>query len=136
MPLIPQPTREQQPWILSSIPKTFVLRILSPSQVLYVGKVHAIASSNAYGPFDILPGHTNFISIIFKRLIIYPEQGDSQEFALDTGILRFVNNTSDLYLGIEVTQVLQALPQVDFDFLREETQEKVDLRKQQQASAS
>ena len=114
MSLIPQPTREQKPWILTHIPQTFVLRILNPTQVLFVGKVKAFASQNRMGQFDVLPGHTNIISIIYKRLIIYPETGQPKEFDIDTGILRFMNNSCELYLGVETTEVMKSLPQFDF----------------------
>ncbi|MEN8253484.1 MAG: hypothetical protein ABFQ62_03870 [Patescibacteria group bacterium] len=132
MALIPQPTREQQPWILSTIPQTFVLRILNPTQVLFVGKVKAFASQNRMGQFDVLPGHTNIISIIYKRLIIYPENGQPREFDIDTGILRFMNNSCELYLGIETTKVMKDLPQFDFAQIAQETQEKIDQREVQQ----
>lgn len=111
MQLIPQPTREQKPWILSHIPQTFVLRVLTPQAVVFIGKVKAIASNNNMGQFDVLPGHTNLISIIYKKLIVYPEVGMPKEFTLDTGILRFINNSCDLYLGLELTEVLENLPE-------------------------
>ncbi len=114
VPIIPQPTREQQPWILSALPQTFVLRILNPQQVLFVGKVKALASANSRGPFDILPGHTNLISIIYQSLLVYLENGQAQEFDIDTGILRFMNNSCDLYLGIELEKELSQLPEFDF----------------------
>lgn len=126
MPLIPQPTREQKPWILSYIPQTFVLRILNPTQVLFVGKVKAFASQNRMGQFDVLPGHTNIISIIYKRLIIYPEIGQPKEFDIDTGILRFINNSCELYLGIETSEVMKSLPQFDFAQIDRVVQGKID----------
>jgi len=109
MALIPQPTREQQPWILTAIPETFVLKILKPQELVFLGKVHAVASINYKGPFDVLPGHTNIISVIYKSAGIYQENGENLKFDFDVGILRFINNTADLYLGLEFTQVLEKL---------------------------
>ena len=126
MPLIPQPTREQKPWILSTIPQTFVLKILNQSRVVFIGKVKAIASANAYGSFDILPGHTNFVAIIFQKLILYPQIGVKQEFEIDTGILRFINNSCEVYLGVQLSEELKDLPEFDFSAL--ETESKIKER--------
>jgi len=120
MAIIPAPTREQQPWILSAIPETFVLKVLDPQQILFVGKVHALASANYKGSFDILPGHVNLISIIYKNASIFPELGDQQEFVFDVGILRFVNNAADLYVGLEFSQVLDQVAAKQGQQLRQE----------------
>ena len=110
MALIPQPTREQTPWVLTNIPQTYVLKVLKPQELVFLGKVKAVASTNYLGPFDVLPGHTNIISIIYKDAKIYPESGDQIDFKFDVGILRFINNSADLYLGLEFTAILQQLP--------------------------
>lgn len=106
MALIPKPTQTQQSWILSKIPQTFVLRILNPQELLFVGKVHALSSANYKGNFDILPGHANIISIIYRKVELFGETDQKQVFEFDVGILRFINNSADLYLGLEFSQVL------------------------------
>ena len=93
--------------MLSDIPETYVLKVLKPQELVFLGKVKAVASTNYKGPFDILPGHISIISIIYKEARVYQEDGIQLDFEFDVGILRFINNSADLYIGLEFTQVLK-----------------------------
>lgn len=110
--LITKPTRDQQPWVLSNLPQSFVLKVINPQEVVFVGKIKALASVNIDGEFDVLPGHTNFISIVNQRVWLYHLDNKRQELKIDVGVLRFVNNQADLYLGLEFTQVESQLEQL------------------------
>ena len=100
---------ENNPWMLSSIPQTFVLRLMNHEKVLFIGKVKALQSINRYGSFSILAGHTNFITIIYQKLFYYPAVGDKIEIDIDSGMLRYLNNSADVYLGIEASEELEQL---------------------------
>lgn len=100
---------ESNPWILSSIPQTFVLRLMDHEKVVFIGKVKALQSINRYGSFSILAGHTNFITIIYQKLFYYPAVGEKQELDIDSGMLRYLNNSADVYLGIEASAELDKL---------------------------
>jgi len=80
-------------------PKYF-LRVLITSQkgILYNGQAKAISSINKKGPFDILPLHTNFISLIYKTIKINSSGKKIKEFKLNTGVLRVKNNTAEAIL--------------------------------------
>jgi F0F1-type ATP synthase epsilon subunit len=45
------------------------IKVQTPRDVLYEGPALAISSKNSQGPFDILPQHANFISLIDKQPI-------------------------------------------------------------------
>lgn len=60
----------------------------------------AISSFNESGPFDILPEHANFISIIKDTLIIHKDQGQKNEMKIGRGILRTHSNQVEIYLEI------------------------------------
>jgi len=100
---------QNNPWILNKIPQTFVLRVMDHEKVIFIGKVKALQSVNKYGSFSILAGHTNFISIIYKKLFYYPVVGSMEEIPIDTGMIRYLNNAADIYLGIEATDQLDEL---------------------------
>lgn len=72
--------------------------------VLYQGKINALTSINDKGTFDILPFHTNFISVIKDRIILHKRSGDDQEFKLKKGVLKIVGNQVSVFLGIEGLQ--------------------------------
>jgi len=75
--------------------------IYGPESILYQGKVKAVTSVNDKGKFDILPLHSNFISIVKNYLILHELQGSQKEFKLKQGVLRLVNNQMSIFLGLE-----------------------------------
>lgn len=44
--------------------KRMHLRVQAPFKTYFDGDVYSVSGANATGPFDILPGHHNFISIL------------------------------------------------------------------------
>lgn len=69
--------------------------------ILYEGKVRAITSKNVKGTFDILPTHSNFISLIEESLILHERAGTKKEFKMKNGVLEVVNNHVSVFLDLE-----------------------------------
>ena len=63
-------------------------------------EVFAITSNNLKGPFDVLPEHENFISIIKDRLIVHKTRKDKEEIKIDTGIIKVNDNIVNVFLGL------------------------------------
>ena len=66
-------------------------------------EVAAISSVNKEGPFDVLPQHANFISIIKNELILYPTLNSPEKIPLKLGIFKFIKNEAKIYLSVEQT---------------------------------
>lgn len=66
----------------------------------YRGGAVAISSTNPVGRFDILPEHTNFISLIFKRLTIHLEDKKKIDYEFNRGVLEVSDNVAKVFLGI------------------------------------
>lgn len=84
---------------------TLFVSIKSPEGVVFEGNVIALSSYNDNGPFDILPMHANFISIVKNKIIIYENKKTVKEFKLDNAILKASNNNVKVFLGIENLKV-------------------------------
>ncbi len=69
--------------------------------IVYEGKVKSLTSFNEKGLFDVLPLHTNFISIIKDSLILHERSGSDKTFKLKNGVLKIVANEVSIFLGIE-----------------------------------
>ncbi len=63
-------------------------------------EVSALSSFNEKGPFDILPLHENFISIITDKIILHKKDGTSKEIAIERGVLKIIENQVSVYLGV------------------------------------
>lgn len=41
------------------------VKVFSPFHVYYEGEAYSVSAVNKTGPFDVLPGHANFFSLLF-----------------------------------------------------------------------
>lgn len=78
-----------------------MLTVKSREKTLFEGEVTSITSYNEKGKFDVLPLHSNFISLIGEKIIIQPTVGPTQEIQLDNAVLRVIENTIQIFIGIE-----------------------------------
>lgn len=76
------------------------LLIRSREKLLFNGPVLAVSSVNESGPFDILPEHINFISIIKDFITIRLPDGKIQRISINDAILKAINNDVKIFLGI------------------------------------
>lgn len=80
----------------------FVATFWSPAigQIGYRGPAMALSSENGLGKFDILAGHTNFITLIFNRLTISTNEKKKIEYKFKRGVLEVSDNLVRVFLGI------------------------------------
>lgn len=79
-----------------------LLLIRNRQGIVFNEEVKALSSINERGPFDVLPEHANFISIIKENLIIHKKEGSKQEMKIPSGILRVHENRIEVYLEVSV----------------------------------
>lgn len=79
---------------------TLHLFIRSREKLLFDGPVKSVSSLNTSGPFDILPEHTNFISIIKDFIAIGLPDGRMQKIKINDAILKVINNEVRIFLGV------------------------------------
>ena len=66
----------------------------------FSGKAKAVSSKNKVGDFDILPHHSNFVTVIRESLVIQKKDGDQLEYEFDRGVLKVSDNEVEIFLGI------------------------------------
>lgn len=76
-------------------------KIITPEKTLFEGEVTAVQSFNATGEFSILPQHTNFISIIKDKIILFQEKQEPKVIELDSGVIYHNHDTVEAYIGIK-----------------------------------
>lgn len=69
-------------------------------KVIFDDDAHSVSSKNATGVFDILPEHSNFISLIMSPLTIRTMEGKKQEITFNNGLLKVRNNTVHCYIDL------------------------------------
>ena len=72
--------------------------------------VHALSSYNEIGIFDVLPLHTNFISLVREKLTLHKEGGNRaagpsgpearRDMEIGFGLVKVFQNNVHIYLGL------------------------------------
>jgi len=91
---------------MSNIPDTFNLVVYDESGELFSGPVAAIEAVNEAGPFSVLSGHTNLLSVISgsldnNKLVIHFLDGNMREFIIQQGVLKIFENAAEIFLVFE-----------------------------------
>jgi len=86
------------------------VKISSPQEILFNGKARSVSSKNSRGPFDILPEHANFITIIENQNIdIVDEKGAKMTIKVEQGILHQANDIVSIYTNIPNDEMLSEI---------------------------
>ncbi len=76
------------------------VEVRSRQGVIFNGELGAVSSFNAVGPFDVLPGHINFVSMIERKLELRRTDGRIEEFNVDNGVILVENNEVKVFIGV------------------------------------
>jgi len=66
----------------------------------FKGEASAVSSQNRLGKFDILPEHTNFITLIFGNLTIHTSDKKKIAYQFEKGVLEISENKVNVFLGL------------------------------------
>lgn len=76
------------------------VRISSPDETMWEGEAYSLSSVNSQGPFDILPFHTNFITIVENQPIKVHTPTKWEEFTFTNAIIYNRRNEVYIYTNI------------------------------------
>jgi F0F1-type ATP synthase epsilon subunit len=80
--------------------KRFKAKIFSPYQTYYQGEAVSLSAANRTGPFDILPGHINFFSLLTGGTVVVNTGYQRLEFQIGRGVLRVNSNEVTLFADV------------------------------------
>src|ERR1700733_2667690 len=92
----PQPSEQTS----SSDAQKIHLTVRNRTMILFNDDVKSVTSRNDTGVFDILPEHSNFISLISTPLIIGRLDGQKREIAFGNGIIKVKDNAVHCYVDL------------------------------------
>lgn len=80
---------------------TFHLKVYSPFKNYFEGDVNSISAVNDTGPFDILVGHHNFITLLNPcEMVIRANQKDDQKIKITRGIMQVKADDVIIFLDV------------------------------------
>jgi len=80
--------------------KRFKLKIFSPYQTYYQGEAVSLTAANRTGPFDILPGHINFFSLLTGGTVVVNTGFQRLEFQIGRGVVRVNQDAVTLFADV------------------------------------
>lgn len=81
-------------------PEKIHVTIRNRTQILFNSDVRSVTSKNDTGIFDILPEHSNFISLISSPLILRTLDGKKQEITFKNGLIKVKDSTVHCYVDL------------------------------------
>jgi F0F1-type ATP synthase epsilon subunit len=93
------PANPAPPAVVPSAEKIRVT-VRNRTQVLFDEEAKSISSKNDTGVFDVLPEHSNFISLITSPLIIRKLDGEKKEITFTSGLIKVKENTVHCYVDL------------------------------------
>lgn len=81
---------------------SLTVAVYNADVMVFEGPAASVSSTNNMGRFDVIPFHSNFITIISDNLVIYDTAGKKKEIKIDKGVLKVTGNKVDVLLGIIV----------------------------------
>lgn len=87
---------------MKQLDSTIKLNVIAraPFNVYYEGLAESVTATNKVGPFDVLPGHADFFSILSPGEIIIETASEPVSFNIVNGIITARDNEVMLFVNI------------------------------------
>ena len=72
----------------------------APFQIYYEGPAQIVSAKNKVGPFDILPGHTDFFSMLRPGEVVIDTTDQQIRFEISNGIISVRGGEVMLFVNI------------------------------------
>ncbi|MGM0482277.1 MAG: hypothetical protein ACQEP6_00215 [Patescibacteria group bacterium] len=77
------------------------VRIISLGEVVWEGYAQSISAENTSGPFDVLPQHANFITILKDTpIVVKTESKEEKKFTFPRSLLYAKENEIKIYANV------------------------------------
>ncbi|KKS46221.1 MAG: ATP synthase epsilon chain [Parcubacteria group bacterium GW2011_GWA1_47_8] len=74
------------------------VKITNTERIIWEGTAEAVSSENKDGPFDILPEHANFLTLVSNKPIMIHHAKGSQEFLFKQAIVYVFSDKVSVYV--------------------------------------
>jgi len=86
---------------IASSSNTMQVKVYSPFKVYFEGEAKSISAESATGPFDILPKHHNFITLLSQcELVIRTATDEPEAIRINGGIMHVKANDIIVFLDV------------------------------------
>lgn len=76
------------------------VKLYSQFHVYFDGTAETVSAVNEAGPFDILPGHANFFTLLTSGEVTIMSEGEGYKFNVNRGVAQVSNNEVRVFVDI------------------------------------
>jgi len=105
-----QPTNQTPTPATNPDSEKIKVTVRNRTAILFTDYVKSVTSKNDTGVFDVLPTHSNFISLISSPLILRKLDGQKQEITFDNGLLKVKDNVIHCYVDLIAKDIKPIIP--------------------------
>lgn len=94
------PAETEQPVAKHGGKPTVAVKVYAPFQVFYEGEAYSLSAVNAVGPFDVLPGHHNFLCMLVPSHIIIQTPSGPKDIKISRALLHVKANRVVVFMDV------------------------------------
>ncbi len=76
------------------------IKAYSMHETLYKGPAYSLQATNRTGPFAVLPGHANLLTVLTDGTVVIDTANGEKELSVTNGMLRVYNNQVSLFADL------------------------------------
>lgn len=76
------------------------VKLYSQFHIYYDGAAESVSASNKTGPFDILPGHANFFTLLTAGKVQIMTGGEPLSFKVSRGVAHVADGEVNIFMDI------------------------------------
>ena len=80
--------------------ETLLAKVWSPFRVYFNGRAKSISAINGTGPFDVLPRHRNFITLLNQCNLVLQTSSGETTIKISGGVMHVHKNTVTVFLEV------------------------------------
>jgi F0F1-type ATP synthase epsilon subunit len=79
---------------------SMLVKVYAPSKVYFEGEAQSISAASQTGPFDILPKHHNFITLLTACEIVVRTKTNEEKIRIQAGIMHVKADSVVVFLDV------------------------------------
>ena len=78
-----------------------LVKVYSPFRVYYENPANSVSAVNGTGPFDILPGHKNFLTLLSAGdIVVRSPSGKEETITIERGVMHVHDDEVQVFLDV------------------------------------
>lgn len=80
--------------------KKLHVKLFSPYKIYFDDQANSVSAESATGPFDILQGHHNFLTLLEPCNVVIRQDTGELKFKIARGVMHVKQNSATIFLDV------------------------------------